>query len=311
MTTRIPNVFHFVFGLRRQTEPFHLAFYLCLESCWRVNRPDEILVYYHHEPYGRYWELAKRRVTPVRVPLGGVVEGFRYRDPAVAAFRYAHHADFVRLERLLAHGGIYADIDTIFVRPFPAHLREQRFVLGRERDVAPAGVDRPQRSLCNAVIMAEPNAEFGRRWLEAMPRAFDGSWSNHSTLLPQRLSEEHPELIHVEPPRTFYKHEWTRAGIRTLLQELDDDTEGVVSMHLWSHLWWSRHRRDFSSFHAGRLTERYLARVDTTYNIVARRYLPAPLALRDRIRWRVRDLRHRPARDGLPRIGALPLLAER
>ena len=32
--------------------------------------------------------------------------------------RYAHHADFVRLDALIEHGGLYADIDTIFVRAF-------------------------------------------------------------------------------------------------------------------------------------------------------------------------------------------------
>src|SRR6266496_6069701 len=116
---RIPNVFHFVFGLKPQTEPFHLAFYLCIESCWQVNQPDEIFFYYHYEPYGRYWELARRRLSLVPVPLDSIVEGFRYRDGGVHPYRYAHRSDFVRLERLLERGGIYADIDTLFVSPFP------------------------------------------------------------------------------------------------------------------------------------------------------------------------------------------------
>jgi hypothetical protein len=38
----IPNQFHFIFGLRKQREPFHLAHYLCLESCRRVNQPESI-----------------------------------------------------------------------------------------------------------------------------------------------------------------------------------------------------------------------------------------------------------------------------
>ena len=290
---RIPNVFHFVFGLKPQTDPFHLAFYLCIESCWQVNRPDEIRFYYHYEPYGRYWELARRRVSPIRVPLTTWVDGFRYADAGLERYRYAHRSDVVRLERLIERGGIYADIDTIFVNPFPAALREKPFVLGRESDIVTSDSDGPQPSLCNAVIMAEPGAEFGVRWLAAMPEAFDGSWSNHSTLLPQRLSEQFPDLIHIEPRVTFYKHEWTREGIRTLLQGLDEDFEGVVSMHLWSHLWWSRRRRDVSFFHAGLLTEAHVSTVDTTYNVAARRFLPAPLARGQRLRWRMRELLHR------------------
>jgi FkbM family methyltransferase len=66
----------------------------------------------------------------------------------------------------------------------------------------------------------------------------------------------------------------TREGLNTLLAGLDTDNEGVVSFHLWSHLWWSRRRRDFCRFHAGRLTEEFVRNVDTTYNVVARNYLP-------------------------------------
>lgn len=286
---RIPNVFHFVFGLKPQTEPFHLAHYLCIESCWRVNRPDEIVLYYHHEPHGRYWDLARRRLTLVRVPVDTPVDDFPYREAGVDRYRYAHQSDFLRLERLLDRGGVYADMDTLFVSPLPARLWEQPFVLGREGDIHVPGSDRPRPSLCNAFIMAEPDAEFGRRWLEAMPAAFDGSWSAHSTLLPQRLGEEFPHLLHVEPPTTFYKHQWTRGGLRTLLEDLDPDFDGVASMHLWSHLWWSRDRRDFSDFHAGRMTERHIARVDTTYNVVARRFLPARTGTFDRLRRRLLD----------------------
>ena len=74
--------------------------------------------------------------------------------------------------------------------------------------------------------------------------------------------------------RTFYKHLGTPEGIRTLLEGCDRDNDGVVSMHLWAHLWWSPKRRDFSDFHAGLMTEQYIRTIDTTYNLAARPYLP-------------------------------------
>jgi hypothetical protein len=141
--------------------------------------------------------------------------------------------------------------------------------------------------------MAEPGSEFGRIWLDSMQHAFDGSWSMHSTLLPESLRARQPHLIHVEPQRTFYKHAWTPEGLATLLEGLDTDFDGVVSMHLWSHLWWSRRRRDFSSFHAGRLTADRIAHVETTYNVAARPYLPPPLKRRDRLRWTLREIQQR------------------
>ena len=47
------------------------------------------------------------------------VSGFNYRDPLVAHYSYAHHADFLRLDALAQWGGIYADLDSLFVAPLP------------------------------------------------------------------------------------------------------------------------------------------------------------------------------------------------
>jgi len=122
--------------------------------------------------------------------------------------------------------------------------------------------------------MSRKQSDFAIIWLENMEKEFDGSWSEHSTFLPQRLSEEYPSLIHIEASRSFYRHMWTREGIHTLLQGCDTDCEGVLSIHLWSHLWWSKRRREFSNFHGGMLTREYIQEIDTTYNLLARKFLP-------------------------------------
>src|SRR5262249_44901279 len=250
MIGKIPNQFHFVFGLKEQREPFHLVFYLCLESCIRINNPERIFFYYHYEPHGRYWDLIKPKVTLIKVELPEPVLKFNYKDRLVNRYKYAHHSDFIRLEKVVEAGGIYADMDTIFVNRIPDELYKKSFVLGMEQDVYCARSERLKHSLCNAFIMSERDSEFGRLWIAEMGKAFDGSWSNHSCLLPQRLSETHPHLIHVEPSKSFYKHMWSREGLHTLLEGCDRDFTGVISMHLWNHLWWEKKRRDFSRFHS-------------------------------------------------------------
>lgn len=276
MKASIPNQFHFVFGLKKQRKPFHLCYYLCIESCFRVNQPDKIYFYYHYEPYGKYWDLAKRRVIPERVDLNGFVSQYKYgfRNRHCKRYRYAHHSDFIRLEKLIERGGIYADIDTIFVNRIPEILFSKPFALGRENDVYCFKTKQSRPSLCNAFILSRKQSDFAIIWLENMEKEFDGSWSEHSTFLPQRLSEQYPSLIHVEPSRSFYRHMWTREGIHTLLQGCDTDYKGMLSIHLWSHLWWSKRRRDFSNFHGGTLTREYIQEIDTTYNLLARKFLP-------------------------------------
>jgi hypothetical protein len=277
--TDIPNCFHFVFGLRPQTEPLHIAHYLCIESCRRVYRPDAIHFHYRHEPHGERWERIRPYLTLHRITNEQYMpDTRRYSETAEGRFiekagwSYAHEADFVRLRALIDYGGIYADMDTLFVQPMPQHLYRHEFVLGEEPPLPGVdGVLRP--SLCNAVMLSRPGARFPMLWLERMVRVFDGTWSRHSCVEAARLWSDMPERVHVVPRRYFYLHPPTREGLHMLLEELDLDLHEVYSFHLWAHLWWDAWRTDFTTFHAGLLTEAYIREVSTTYNVIARGFL--------------------------------------
>ncbi|MFT5136827.1 MAG: glycosyltransferase involved in cell wall biosynthesis [Arenicella sp.] len=281
MATKIPKLFHFIFGLKEQAEPFHLAYYLCLKSCLEVNKPTALHFYYHYQPYGEYWELIKPHLTLIEVELESFVQQNRaYQDHQEGQFikasklDYAHQADFIRLKKLIEYGGVYADMDTLFVNPIPDELYQHSFVIGREQDIVDSLSKQTAPSLCNALLMSEPNSEFAKQWLEASYQSFDGTWSSHSCQQAASLASELPDQVHVVPQHFFFKHMWTKHGISTLFEGLDDDFEEVYSMHMWNHLWWDQSRVDFSEFHEGLITEQSIMTVDTTYNIVARQYLP-------------------------------------
>ena len=280
MTSRIPRHFHFVFGLKPQEDPFHLAYYLCLRSCIEVNQPDRVSFYYHYEPHGEYWDRIRPELELIKVDL----EDFVRRNPAydqhfegrfIRHFKldYAHQADFVRLKKLIEHGGVYADMDTLFVNPIPDELYENPFVIGREADVVPGTGEQAVPSLCNALMMAEPGSQFAVQWLEQSYSAFDGTWSKHSCQLAAQVAEALPGEVKIVPAHYFYRHMYTPEGLRTLFQALANDFNEVYSMHLWNHLWWDEERTDFSTFHAGLLTEAYIQEKDTTYSVIARKYL--------------------------------------
>jgi len=273
-TEQIPRRFIFVYGLHPQQEPFHLIHYLCLRSCLEVNQPEQICLYSPKEPYGHYWDLIKADIKHEVIEPVEKVANFHYNNRSIDAFRYAHHSDFIRLEKLLEQGGVYADLDTLFVKPLPDELFQNQFVLGREHDILDPHTDQSARSLCNAVIMSAPGAEFCHRWLAAMDEAFDGTWSNHSTLLPQRLADSHPQDIHIEPESAFFHFTSTDEGLSLLFDTTADIPDHAYSMHLWAHLWWSVERQDFSAFDAGRITEEYVREGKTTYSKAAQAFLP-------------------------------------
>jgi hypothetical protein len=273
---RIPRIFHFVFGLSLQTEPFHLMHYLCIASCVGVNKPDAVMFHYHHLPWGPWWDRTVPLVQLNRIEPDKYISSFTYPDANICQYRYAHLADVARLEILIECGGVYADIDTVFVNEFPDSLFENSFVMGLEKvDWTAAAARAAGGSLCNALIMGERGADFARLWLARMFEDFDGTWSRHSTYLPYQLSREHPELIHVEPEQSFFSYDWSRDGIKGIFSGPWKDNDAVYSIHLWSHMWWDRNRINTSYFHSGRLTPEYVRFSRSAYAELARKFLPA------------------------------------
>ena len=271
----IPRVAHFVFGLREQLAPFHLLHYLAIESCRRVLKPEIIYLHYHHLPFGVFWEAIRPHLTLKRVGLSEDVLSAEYDAALVPEqYRYAHHADFVRLDALIEHGGVYADIDTVFVRPLPEDFYREKFVIGREADTPDELTGDVKPSLCNALMMAEPGSDFCRTWRARMGAAINGTWSNHSGFLAQALSQEMPKAVRVEPESSFFAVPPTPAGLNALFDDGTLDLTRSYSLHLWAHLWWDFERRDFTKHHAGEMTLEHLRQARSPFAELVKPYLP-------------------------------------
>ena len=272
--------FHFVFGLREQTEPFHLLHWLSLVSCLEVNRPDAVHLHYRHEPFGPWWDRIKPRLNLRRVPeriTGFAPERYRNSDEGRLIERldlsYAHQTDFLRMDILIEHGGVYADVDTLFVQCYPDEWFDADFAIGEENAaLADDATIRP--SLCNAVLFAHPNSRFATAWRENMAAVFDGTWNRHSCDEPARLWRTMPDAVKVLPAEYFYHFGGSNTGLRTLLEESARAPDHLHSVHLWAHLWWAESRQDFSRVHAGQIDEAWIRTRDCTLANLARRFLP-------------------------------------
>jgi len=233
------------------------------------------MFHYHDLPWGPWWDRIAPRLELHKIEPNEFISSYQYTDKKFDQWRYAHLADIARLEIIIRYGGVYADIDTLFVNRLPEGFFEEKFIMGEESVdwSAPAAKD-AGGSLCNAWFMGEPDADFAGLWLKKIYESFDGSWSGHSTFLPYRLCREHPDLIRVEPRRSFFFYDGAPQGLKDIFERPPADANGIYSMHLWSHIWWDRGKTDSTYFHAGRLTPEYVMFSNSAYAGLARRFLP-------------------------------------
>jgi len=215
----IPNIIHFVYGLEEQEYDFLFAYYLSILSAKLINNPDKIYFHYTHEPTGKWWDETQKLVESNKVYPPTTLGGKPIRQ-------LAHKADKVRLEVLESCGGIYFDIDTICVSPYK-HLLDHRCVIATEGKDYKGG---PR--LCNAIIFAEPNSEFIRKWIDSADMLFDpDNWPSYAVDGPSILYQKNKELVRAEKPSSFCLPSWD--DIPSIFIKNKPIPKELITLHLW------------------------------------------------------------------------------
>ncbi len=240
-TPRIPNIFHFCFGLLPDA-PFGFLEYLAIKSAHAINCPERIYLHYQHECSGIWWEKTKELVTLNKVEAPSEIYGRPLHH-------YAHRSDVLRLMAVLEHGGVYLDIDTLCVRPF-TDLLTHECVLGKQKK---------RNGLCNAVILSEPRGEFLTAWLDQY-RTFrscghDRHWDEHSVRIPARLARDRQLRSHITVlgDRAFFFPLWNE--MHHLFESNDEAKfQDSYCIHYWESI--SR-KRWLNQITPGNATEGY------------------------------------------------------
>lgn len=218
----VPPLVHFIFGLSDDPEQrrFSYAHYLAVCAAHTHLQPSTLLLHYSHAPTGVWWEAAVGMLSLRRVKVPRAVFG----RPLTHA---AHRADVLRLQLLIQFGGIYLDLDVITLRSFapliPLLTPEASFLIGREGHPDHGGF----HGLCNAVLIARPNASFARRWLEQYA-AFGSSsagdeWAGLSVHFPVRLAAAHTREVILLPHTAFFWPDWDESSLKALLLLASED----------------------------------------------------------------------------------------
>eukprot|EP00928_Gymnodinium_smaydae_P015885 TRINITY_DN15904_c0_g1_i3.p1 TRINITY_DN15904_c0_g1~~TRINITY_DN15904_c0_g1_i3.p1 ORF type:complete len:372 (+),score=37.10 TRINITY_DN15904_c0_g1_i3:147-1118(+) len=252
---RIPNVVHFVYGLApsSQDEDLPFPFLLNIVSALLVIVPDAL---------GPWWSMIKS------LRIEGCVSLRQVRLPPLAAAAasrasFAHLSDWLRLQVLKAEGGIYLDIDVLALNSFDALRATGPVVLGVQgfrgccfphSFRARCGV----YGLCNAVILAEPNASFVEQWWAALRgrtlaisgidsaakhfRELDAEkmpkcWDCMSVKFPWLLAQAMRSQIHIVPEsRAFFQPNVD--CLQDIFKSRRYDIRSNYALHLWESASW-------------------------------------------------------------------------
>jgi hypothetical protein len=278
----IPNIFHFVFGMSPDFggKPFSLVHYLAIKSAIAVNKPDACYFHYQYEPSGQWWDKVKEQLVLNQVEAPKSIFGREL-------LHVAHQSDVVRLQMLKKYGGVYLDTDTISIKPLHSFYKSS-FVIGQQfkpkyvfydshllriltglRRLNIEAVLNPRvEGLCNAVMMSERESPFVSLWLDSYhsfrSKGRDEYWGEHSVFLPQRLADENPGSLTIVNPYAFHYPVYNKLGLQYLFEKKRTFRKAYVH-HLWESHSWEKYLKH--------LTVDTIASVDTTYNIIARKFI--------------------------------------
>lgn len=264
---KIPKIIHFVYGLKEQYEEFELYRYLAILSAYKVNKPEKMYFYYYYEPFGYWWEKIKTILILEKIEPPTEIFGNEL-------YHYAHKADIIRLQKLIEHGGIYLDIDTICLKSFD-DLLDYDFVMGTQTNMGETNI----YGLCNAVMLSKPNSNFALKWLESYnsfkSKGRDEHWDEHSVLMPLELSKTYSKDIKILDSNAFFYPLWY--DINNILFDENfntDEYKKIIKNNYCIHLW-----DTYSHSYLKTLTEDIILNKNTLYNIFARKFLKNKISI--------------------------------
>ena len=203
-------IYHFIFGLDPTfaNKPFEFFHYLCLKSCYLTQNKPKILMHLIHEPENNiWWEKSKDFFQIIRY---NSLPDICYNCNGLEVYRPEHRSDIFRLLILKEYGGVYADIDTFFYKPFFPHFDGKSIVMGLEGIYHISWDHLEINGLCNALIISEKQSQFIDLWIDEYKNGYDNyDWNAFSVRKPYSLSQQYKDLINIEPIHTFHKYNWS------------------------------------------------------------------------------------------------------
>lgn len=221
----IPPIVHFVQLKKDQSSSLHFSFesFLALYSAYVFIRPSVIYIHTDYTPkditdasqHGSPWTKKVLTAFPSVVRLNQVTAPTKANNLEIK--RIEHRSDFVRLDQLTLHGGIYLDWDVLTLRSIDPLLESGfRAVVGRQSDA----------TVMNGIILAARDSALVRVMRHETPRRFNGEWVEHSVNLITEVAQALaavPREVLIMDPGAYAPFTWTQESVNAALERHEGD----------------------------------------------------------------------------------------
>ena len=182
----VPNIAH-MFWISEK--PMSFLFYLSCLSQIYILRVDALYLHGDKMPHGPHWDIIKRESK-----LHFVKRSWPNRVFSNHVNILNHMADVFKVDVMLRYGGIYTDVDAVWINPLPSHIREYEAV---------ASYDWPQMYntwpdyIQNGVLLGKKGAPFWYKYLESMKVFKDDIFGYNGILQAYKVYERNPQLLYL------------------------------------------------------------------------------------------------------------------
>lgn len=221
----IPPIVHFVQLKKDESSSLHFSFesFLALYSAYLFIRPSVIYIHTDYTPkditdaaqHGSPWTKKVLTAFPGVVRLNKVTAPTKANTLEIK--RIEHKSDFVRLDQLTLHGGIYLDWDVLTLRSIDPLLESGfKAVVGRQSDT----------TVMNGIILAARDSAVVRLMRRETPRRFTGEWVEHSVNLITEVAQALaavPREVLIMDPGAYAPFTWTQESVNAALERYEGD----------------------------------------------------------------------------------------
>ncbi|KAG6354969.1 hypothetical protein INS49_004050 [Diaporthe citri] len=214
---------------RDESSSLHFSFesFLAIYSAYLFVQPSVIYIHTDYTPQevvsaarnGSSWTRKVLTAFPDTVRLNKVTAPTKANDLDIK--RIEHKSDFVRLDQLTLHGGIYLDWDVLTLRSLDPLIDSGfKAVVGRQSDA----------TVTNGIILAARDAALTRIMKQETPKAVNGDWVSHSVGLITSVAQAVagiPREVLIMDPGAFAPFTWTQESVNAALERHEGDAPPV------------------------------------------------------------------------------------